>query len=102
MNLRRAIKPLSLSALVFLALNSSESARGQYVVQPAPARFYSQQTQPHYPQRDTIVQTRQSSYYNQALPYNCTPYTDDWSTARHLPFPKPGMLPTRDTAAQGR
>ncbi len=36
------------------------------------------------------------------LPYNRSPYTDDWSTSRHLPFPKPWMLPTRDPAYRGR
>jgi hypothetical protein len=104
MNLRRSTSWLSSStlALAFLVLTSSGSAFGQYFVQPAPARYNNQASQPRYAQRGTIFQPRRGSYYNQVFPYNRTPYTDDWSTARHLPFPKPWMLPTRDPADRGR
>ena len=104
MNRRRSISRLSASsvALAFLVLSPSGSAFGQYVARPAPSRYNYQPSQPRYVQRGTILQPRRSSNYNQVLPYNRTPYTDDWSTARHLPFPKPWMLPTRDPAARGR
>jgi hypothetical protein len=104
MNLRRSPSWLfsATLALAFLVLASTGSAFGQYVVRPAPIRSYYQPAQPRYDQRGTIFQPRRADYSNQVLPYNRTPYTDDWSTARHLPFPKPWMLPTRDPAARGR
>ena len=104
MNRRRSISPLALatSALAFMGFGWGGLAHGQYAVQPAPARPYYQPAQPRYGQRAATLVPRRKTYTSQVLPYNRTPYTDDWSTARHLPFPKPWMLPTRDPAARGR
>ena len=97
MHPRRPIWSLSLA---FLGLGWGGLAHGQYVVRPAPARAYYQPAQPRSAQR--TFAPRRGGYSGQVLPYNRTPYTDDWSTGRHLPFPKPWMLPTRDPAARGR
>ena len=105
MSHRMSLSPRSIaaSALGFLALTWGGSAFGQYryAHAPAPTYRYAQPAQPRFVQRFAPAPAR-NGYYSQPLPYNRSPYTDDWSTGRHLPYPKPWMLPTRDPAYRGR
>src|SRR6185312_1419738 len=91
---------IATSALALLGLGWSGVASGQYATR-APAYRYYQPAQPRYVPRAAPFAAR-GGYYANPLPYNRSPYTDDWSTGRHLPFPKPWMLPTRDPAHRGR
>ncbi len=102
MSHRIRFSPRSIAAPVLglLALTWGGSAFGQYQYQyaPAPAYRYARPAQPRFFQRAAPAR---GGYYSQPLPYNRSPYTDDWSTGRHLPYPKPWMLPTRDPAHRG-
>lgn len=94
---------LSGLALATIGLGWPSSAHAQYVQAPA-VRYYYPQARPQayaYTRGYRGVSPRREVYRTPALPYNKSPYTDDWSTGRHLPFPKPWMLPTRDPAYRG-
>jgi hypothetical protein len=99
----RLISPRSIGRVMvgLFVLGAAGSAPAQYVVAPAPARIY-QPTPRRYVQRPSPYVVRPGYQVRPALPYNLSPYTDDWSTGRHLPYPKPWMLPTRDPAYRGR
>lgn len=91
-------RPLAGLALGLALLGHSAPASAQHVTRPgysAPAYRPS----PRYATPAPAYRTHRGQY---ALPYNKSPYTDDWSTARHLSYPKPWMLPTRDPAHRGR
>jgi hypothetical protein len=94
---RRAIATLSVAlvGLGWAGLASGQSA--------APAtRYYYQPAQPRYVQRPAAIAPRRAAHANPSLPFTRSPYTDDWSTGRHLPYPKPWMLPTREAPYRGR
>ncbi len=95
-------RSIAAPVLGFLALSWGGPAFGQYQTTPAPTPTYRyvQPARPRFFQRTAPVYP-QRGYYSQPLPYNRSPYTDDWSTGRHLPYPKPWMLPTRDPAHRG-
>ena len=97
----RWVTPRSMGLIGFFVLGAAGSSPAQYVVAPAPARIY-QPAQRRYIPRPSPYAVRPGYQARPALPYNLSPYTDDWSTGRHLPFPKPWMLPTRDPAYRGR
>jgi hypothetical protein len=99
----RRISPRSIGLVVMglLGLGAAGPAHAQYFVVPAPARTY-QPAPRRYVQRPSPYAVRPGYQARPALPYNLSPYTDDWSTGRHLPYPKPWMLPTRDPAYRGR
>ncbi len=99
---RRQIPSRSVGGLVLglAALGFAAPAPAQYAPAYRPAVPYYQPAAPRFyrPAAPAYRAQRRGS----ALPYNRSPYTDDWSTGRHLPFPKPWMLPTRDPADRGR
>ena len=64
-----------------------------YPAAPAPQVRYAQ---PRYYQRNGVFLSGPDLVRRQpggGIPYTRSPYTDDWSTDRHLPFPKPWMRP---------
>lgn len=99
MNRRHLLAGLA-SALIGLASPAPASAQSGVPRQGVPYGTY-RPAAPRYIQRapSRAFRGQRGAY---SLPYNRSPYTDDWSTARHLPFPKPWMLPTRDPAYRGR
>ncbi len=94
---------LTALTLATIGLGGPSSVQAQYVQAPN-VRYSYPQARPQayaYSRGYQAAIPRRGVYRSPALPYNKSPYTDDWSTGRHLPFPKPWMLPTRDPAYRG-
>ncbi len=103
MTIRRGILPL------FLGLAFTGIARLATAQHPAPYYYPPLHRSPGYttitPQVPTLIMPPRHAYPRHAaparprayhaIPYTRSPYTDDWSTDRRLPFPKPWMLPSR-------
>lgn len=107
--------PLRLAAIVvaFGTLSATPAPAQQVVryyyppaVAPAPQPYYYYPAAPvpqvryaqprYYSQRNGVFLSGPDLVRRQpsvSIPYTRSPYTDDWSTDRRLPFPKPWMRP---------